>query len=90
MVVKLFGILAPRYKDRPGGYTRVLKLSERRKGDGADMSVIELVGREGEIRKAKDASNGGTGYSEEGIGKAYREFKRKQGKGRHPGLDWLW
>ena len=39
---KLFGELKDRYKDRTGGYTRVLKVGKR-KYDAADMSVIELV-----------------------------------------------
>ncbi|MAE93160.1 MAG: 50S ribosomal protein L17 [Deltaproteobacteria bacterium] len=44
VTAKVFGELAERYKERPGGYTRVLKVRQRI-GDAAPMSVVELVDR---------------------------------------------
>ena len=43
-VVKLFGVLGPRYNARPGGYTRILKMGFR-VGDNAPMALVELVDR---------------------------------------------
>ncbi len=44
MVMKLFNELGPRYKARPGGYTRILKFGYR-VGDNAPMALVELVDR---------------------------------------------
>ena len=53
MVAKLFETLGERYKDRSGGYSRVLKAGFRY-GDNAPMAVIELVDRDPEARGAED------------------------------------
>ena len=52
-VTKLFDVLAPRYADRKGGYTRVLKAGFRY-GDMAPMAIIELVDRDPAAKGAAD------------------------------------
>ncbi len=42
VVTRLFDEVAPRYTERSGGYTRLLRLG-RRRGDGAEMAIVELV-----------------------------------------------
>ncbi|WP_238365581.1 50S ribosomal protein L17 [Mesobacterium pallidum] len=53
LVAKLFDVLGPRYAERPGGYTRVLKAGFRY-GDMAPMAIIELVDRDPEAKGLAD------------------------------------
>ena len=53
MVKKLFDTLGPRYKDRAGGYTRVVKAGYRY-GDSAPIAVIELVDRDESVKGVED------------------------------------
>jgi large subunit ribosomal protein L17 len=43
-VQKLFDEVAPAFADRPGGYTRIIRLSDYRIGDGADLVLLQLLG----------------------------------------------
>jgi large subunit ribosomal protein L17 len=59
IAAKLFTVIAPRMKDRPGGYTRIIKLGQR-PGDASEMVILELVDyvlktSETEEKKAKKA-----------------------------------
>lgn len=51
---KLFNDIGPRFKDRPGGYTRILKLHTRRLGDAGEQAVIEFINpTEVKVKKEK-------------------------------------
>jgi large subunit ribosomal protein L17 len=82
VVTKLFDTLAPRFAERPGGYTRVLKLGHRR-GDAAEVAQIELIGSEFDpsAEPAGDAAEQGTGLR----GRARAAVKKLQDEGAATG-----
>ena len=51
VIGKLFSELGPRYLDRPGGYSRIIRLSMRRLGDNGQLVLLQLVGKDEEKRK---------------------------------------
>jgi len=51
IIGKLFSELGPRYLDRPGGYTRIIRLSLRRLGDNGQLVLLQLVGAEESSKK---------------------------------------
>ena len=66
VVGKLFSELGPRYLDRPGGYTRIIRLSLRRLGDNGRLVLLQLVGTDEDTKKkskhaAKKAARKKTG-----------------------------
>jgi large subunit ribosomal protein L17 len=67
VVGKLFETLAPRFAERPGGYTRILRLGFRR-GDSAEVAQIELVGSEYDPNAAPEKTDGGAARPKKGVG----------------------
>jgi len=63
VVSKLFADIGPKYADRQGGYTRIVRLGKRRLGDGTDLCMLQLVGDEegpqvsGQYSRRRDKAN---------------------------------
>jgi large subunit ribosomal protein L17 len=70
---ELFGVVAEKIGQRPGGYTRILKLSATRLGDNADMCIIELVDFNETLLESKNAAEAKTTTT--------RRSRRRGGKG---------
>ena len=90
---KLFREVAPRFKDRKGGYTRVMRLDGHRKGDGAQLALLELTEKEIKVKettkkkKDKDAKTKSSAAHEYEAGKAHGHEDHpkaglEQGRGR--------
>ena len=83
VAAKVFGDLAERFRERPGGYTRVVKLRDR-VGDAAPLSLVELVDRADAAKLAgkEKAGRKGAAKGEKGKGEKSRAAKPKAEKPR--------
>jgi large subunit ribosomal protein L17 len=79
VVTKLFDSLGARFATRPGGYTRILKLGPRR-GDGAEMAILELLGSEYQPGKKDEKKDDKAAKAKEPAGKAPAAAKGAKGK----------
>jgi ribosomal protein L17 len=75
VVGKLFSTLAPRFAERPGGYTRILRVGFRR-GDSAEVAQVELVGSEWTPKAAEDAESKDAPKKTKGVGDRLRQAAR--------------
>ncbi|MCL2720385.1 MAG: 50S ribosomal protein L17 [Treponema sp.] len=78
VVAKLFTDIAPRMKDRNGGYTRIIKLGER-KGDAAEIVILELVDYKLDTEDKKKAKKG---EEKTKAAKGSQDAKSSKGKGK--------
>lgn len=79
VVTKLFSTIAPRYVERNGGYTRLLRLGHRR-GDAADVAEVELIGSEYNPSAAKADDKGGDKPKKKTMGERLRSAIGRGGK----------
>jgi large subunit ribosomal protein L17 len=80
VVGKLFSELGPRYLSRPGGYTRIIRLSLRRLGDNGELVLLQLLGENEPLKKERKASGKkGAGKKRKPAAKAKVETEAEAG-----------
>lgn len=88
VISKLFNEIGPRFADRNGGYTRIVRLGKHRIGDGTDLVVLQLVGTEqedaptlkGRYSRRRQQQDNRTAFA----AKLRKTMKKKQGKEEKP------
>lgn len=76
---KLFSVLGPRFADRPGGYTRIVKLPKLRKGDNAPLSIIEFVDFDESYQVSEAGDSDEKGEKKRGLlGSIFKGRSKKQ------------
>ena len=88
VVHKLMTEIAPRYQDRPGGYTRIIRLAKRRIGDNSELAILQLVGSDDTVAVAGSGSaKRTTGKRRERVNAriAYLEGKKPRRRGSSGG-----
>ncbi len=79
IVKKLFDDIGPAFVDRPGGYTRILKLAKPRLGDAAPRAILELVGES--ERRAQEAAEQAELEAQKSVKKKSKKKKGDEGDG---------
>ncbi len=87
VVSKLFDEVAPRFAERPGGYTRILRVGFRR-GDAAEVAQMELVGSEYNPRAAQEAAEGDAKDTpkKKGVGDRLKQAAQRMRGGKSEGV----
>ncbi len=95
VVQRLFDEIAPRYADRPGGYTRIIRIGERRIGDAGEQVILQLVeeelpdrsARSGPSRRRRRASRRHQAAEAAGAATATQEPPADEAAGEQPPAD---
>ena len=87
IIGKLFSEIGPRYLDRPGGYTRIIRLALRRLGDNGQLVLLQLVGEEkapGKPKKATDQKRASKKAKKSKEAKQPREVSESEAEATQP------